>query len=52
MRSSLTSVSSASNTWSLANTAVGGQCSWTRSRVSTPRLTRDRSVQARKFSSV
>ena len=31
---------------------MGGQCSWTRSRVSTPRLRRDRSVQARKLLSV
>ena len=33
-------------------TALGGQCSWTRSSRSTPRLRRDRSVQARKLSSV
>ena len=52
MRSSDTSVSSASNTASEANTAVGGECSWTRSSRSVPRLTRDLSVQARKFSSV
>jgi aryl-alcohol dehydrogenase-like predicted oxidoreductase len=33
-------------------TAVGGQCSCTRSSVSTPRLRRERSVHARKFSGV
>ncbi len=52
MQSSDTSVSSASNTASEANTAVGGLCSWTRSNRSVPRLIRDLSVHARKFSSV
>jgi hypothetical protein len=52
MRCSSTRVSSASNTASVEYTAVGGQCSCTRSSTSTSRLRRDRSVQARKFSSV
>src|SRR5439155_1072884 len=33
-------------------TGVGGQCNWTRSRVSVPRLARDRSVHSRKLASV
>ena len=36
----------------LVDGAGGGQCSWTRSRVSTPRLRRDRSIHARRFSGV
>ncbi|GAA1696669.1 hypothetical protein GCM10009680_40930 [Streptomyces yatensis] len=51
-RSSATSVSSASKTASEECTGDGGQCSCTRSRVSTPRLARDRSVHARKLSRV
>jgi hypothetical protein len=49
---SATSASRASYVASSWMTAVGGQCSCTRSRVSTPRLRRDRSVHARKFSGV
>jgi len=52
IRSSATSVSSPSKTASEKKTGVGGQCSCTRSSRSVPRLTRDLSVQARKFSSV
>jgi len=44
--------SSASNTASVEYTGVGGQWSWTRSIVSTPRFARDRSFQARKFAGV
>src|SRR4051794_32184147 len=49
---SSTRVSRVSYTRSSEYTAVGGQCSCTRSRVSTPRLRRDRSIQARRFSGV
>ena len=44
-------MSRASYVASRLTTAVGGQCSWTRSRRSTPRLRRDRSVQSRKLAS-
>jgi hypothetical protein len=49
MRPSSTIASSASYTASEEYTGVGGQCSWTRSSVSTPRLRRDRSFHSRKF---
>src|SRR5918998_1991241 len=52
MASVSTRSSSASKTCWSEYTAGGGQCSCTRSRVSTPRFRRDRSTQARRFSGV
>ena len=52
MRCSATSVSRASYTASSEKTSVGGQCSCTRSRTSTPRFLRERSVHCRNASSV
>jgi len=49
MEPSATSASRASYVASAAITADGGQCSCTRSRVSTPRLVRERSTHARKL---
>src|SRR5674476_1213872 len=52
MRCSATNVSRASKTRSSENTAVGGQCSCTRSSTSTPRFARLRSAQSRKAARV
>ena len=52
MAFSATRVSRPSKTSSEEKTAVGGQCSWTRSRVSMPRLARERSVHCRKLARV